>query len=232
MRVLELWRYPVKSMGGERLTEAMISETGLEFDRGWGLLDPQTSMVLTARRVPKLLTASACVEGDHPTITTEEGHVLRDDDDLSEWLDRPVELRSAAGQAGGTYENPLDAENDADWVAWQGPGDAWHDSARSRVSIVSEATLGGWDFRRFRANILVDGDGEDALVGRSLKLGTAELDVRKRIDRCVMVTRPQPGLPRDLGVLRKIAETRDSCLAVGATVGAPGRVAVGDDLTP
>jgi uncharacterized protein YcbX len=97
------------------------------------------------------------------------------------------------------------------------------------VSLVSTGTLGDWDRRRFRANVVLDGEGEDDWVGSTIALGDARLDVGKRIDRCVMTTRPQPGgIERDLDVLRSIHRTRDGCLAVGALVATPGRVQVGD----
>jgi uncharacterized protein len=132
---------------------------------------------------------------------------------------------------GGTYEVPLDFEHDEEWVSWQGPGGAWHDSGKHRVSLVSTATLGDWDQRRFRANIVLDGSGEDDLVGRRIGLGGTRLDIVKPIDRCVIVTRPQPGLDRDLDVLRTINRERASCLAVGALVLVAGDVAVGDEVT-
>jgi len=94
-------------------------------------------------------------------------------------------------------------------------------------------TLGAWDRRRFRSNVVLDGGGEDALVGSRARLGGAEIDVGMRIERCVMTVRPQPGgIERDLGVLRTIARERDARLAVGALVARPGRVAVGDALRP
>jgi uncharacterized protein YcbX len=99
------------------------------------------------------------------------------------------------------------------------------------VSLVSKATIGDWDRRRFRANVLLDGEGEDALVGRSVALGQAELEVGQRIERCVMTTRAQPGgLERDLDVMRTIARERDARLAVGALVSRGGTVRVGDAL--
>ena len=62
-------------------------------------------------------------------------------------------------------------------------------------------------------------------------LGEATLSVGQHIERCVMVTRPQPGgIDKDLGVLRTIARERDARLAIGALVDAPGTVAVGDAL--
>ena len=132
------------------------------------------------------------------------------------------------------YENPNEVgeAGESDWDAFPGAQGAFHDSSRTRVSLVSTATLGTWDRRRFRANVVLAGEGEDALVGRRVRLGGAELDVVKQIDRCVMVTRPQPGgIGRDTGVLKTIHRQREGYLAVGALVTRPGPVAVGDGLT-
>lgn len=233
MRVVEIWRFPVKSMGGESLLSAECGELGVVGDRGWGVHDLATGTVLTARRTPELLFASARLVGGEVVVTLPDGTEVGAGDDaaLSAWLGRDVELRSA-GDDGGTYEVPLDAERDEDWVSWTGPGLAWHDSRWSRVSLVSTTTLGAWDRRRFRTNVIVDGDGEDALVGRHVRVGDAELAVCKRIDRCVMVTRPQPGLDRDLDVLRTIDAERERCLAVGALVAEPGEIALGSEVRP
>ena len=59
MRVLELWRYPVKSLQGERLDSAMVNADGLEGDRRFAIFDVETGFGLTARRAPELLFASA-----------------------------------------------------------------------------------------------------------------------------------------------------------------------------
>lgn len=233
MQVTELWRYPVKSIGGERLTSATVGAFGIEGDRGWGVFDVETGNVLTARRSPALLMMSARVVDGDVIITLPDGTDIESakaDTPLSIVLDRSVELR-AAGDEGGTYENPMDPFNDADWVSWTGPAGAWHDSERGRVSVVSTSTLGDWELRRFRVNLLVDGDGEDRLVGSRVTIGDVGLDVAKRIDRCVMITRPQPGLDRDLELLKTINRDRERCLSVGATVAATGTVAVGDTLT-
>jgi uncharacterized protein YcbX len=152
---------------------------------------------------------------------------------LSAWLGRRVQLRSARAGAALSYENVIDFEHESEseWSAWQGPVGAFHDDADARVSLVSTATIGGWDARRFRANVLLEGAGEDALVGRRVALGDAAIDVGMRIKRCVMTTRAQPGgIERDLDVLRTIARERDARLAIGGLVARPGRVRVGDVL--
>lgn len=158
----------------------------------------------------------------------------READALTGWLGRPVELRAAAVGGARVYENPLEFEEEStsEWIGFDGSPGAFHDSARTQLSLVSRATIGAWDRRRFRANVLLGGSGEDELVGATIACGDATLDVTKRISRCVMTTRPQPGgVDRDLDVLRTINRERDGCLAVGAVVMQPGRMAVGDAIT-
>jgi uncharacterized protein YcbX len=236
VRVAELWRYPVKSLQGERLSGGEVGPEGLAGDRQWALFDVTTGFGLTARRVPDLLFLTGRLRPDGSAeIVVPDGSVTSDDAVLSDWLGRPVALRAAADAPGERrYENPHEVgeAGEYDWDAFTGARGAFHDSSRTRVSLVSTGTLGTWDRRRFRANVVLEGAGEDLLVGRRVRLGGAELDVVKRVDRCVMVTRPQPGgIGRDNGVLKTIHRERDGCLAVGALVARAGTVAVGDELT-
>ncbi len=234
VHVAELWRYPVKSLQGERLDSVLIDGGGLEGDRRFAIFDVATGFGLTARRFPALLFAAArLLDDDAVEITLPDGSLATDNDALSEWLGRPVELRSASAPAARRYENVIDFEREptSDWTQFEGAPGAFHDSAESRVSLVSTATIGAWDQRRFRSNVLLDGEGEDAIVGASVLLGDAVLKVGARIQRCVMTTREQPGgIDRDLGVLRTIARERDGRLAVGARVRRPGVVRIGDAL--
>src|SRR5215218_8642615 len=237
MRVLELWRYPVKSLQGEQLDSVEVTGDGLEGDRRFAIYDVETGFGLTARRVPELLFASARLRDDGSVdITLPDGSLARHDDPLSAWLGRRVALRSLDAEVPRRYENPVvdfEHERERDWAPFEGAPGAFHDSSGARVSLVSTATIGEWDRRRFRSNVLLDGDGEDSLVGAQVLLGDAVIEVGMRIERCVMTVRPQPGgIERDLQVLRTIARERDTCLAVGAVVTKPGRVAVGDALDP
>ncbi len=237
-KVTQIWRFPIKSVRGESLTSAPVGQNGLAFDRGWSILDLASGNNLTARRTPELLMASARVVDDDVVITLPDGTETSGADPstdsvLSAWLGIDVSLVRATADAGGTYENPMDFENDSDWVSWTGPGGAFHDSTRTRISIVSVATLGDWDLGRFRTNLIIDGVGaraEDAWVDSSITVGSAELNVTKQIDRCVMVTRPQPGIGRDLDVLRKINSDHNRFLGIGTLVKAEGTINVGDTL--
>lgn len=242
MQVAEIWRYPVKSLQGESLTEAHIGEHGVTGDRAWALFDPATDAYLTARRQPELLFAAAKVVDDEVVVVLPDGTETADDAALSTWLGRPVELRPADDQA-HTFETQAPTEDGseveaAQWFQWQGPAGSYHDSTVSKISIVSPGWFRDWDPRRFRINVVLDGPGDLELVGRSIRIGDAEATVHKRIDRCIMTTRPQPplgdspALERDLDVLRTINREDETFLGVGALIDRTGTLRLGDQITP
>jgi len=110
--VAELWRFPVKSMGGERLEEADVTEQGVLGDRAYALVETDTGKVVSAKSVrlfPKLLNCKAAfVEplrhgGSMPPvrITLPDGAALRSDAAdcdraLSAYFKRNVALRQSA----------------------------------------------------------------------------------------------------------------------------------------
>jgi len=232
LRVTQLWRYPVKSMAGHRVERVTVGGLGIVGDRALGLVDRDTGLVLTARRVPDLLFATPVLDGERVRIRLPDGSETDDDAVLTAWLGRRVELRRPAPGERGTYEIARnDDRPDGEWTQWEGPEGVFHDSARTRLSIVAASSLGEWDARRFRANVVIAGGDERDLLGRTIRVGTVVLDVVKEIDRCVIVTRPQPGLERDKGVLVRVHQERDGRLGVGALVRTPGTFAVGDAVT-
>lgn len=230
LRVGEIWRYPVKSMRGERLRSAQVTARGLPGDRAFAVVDVETGAGLTARREPRLLFATAGLRDDgSPVITLPDGSIARDDAALSAWLGRAVALRAAASGDRLAFEAVEDFEAETSWTAFPGARDTFHDSTWVRLSLVSRATIGDWAAPRFRANVVLDGGGEDELIGLRVQLGGAVLAVAGGIARCVMVTRPQPdGIERDLDVLRRIHRERRGLLAVGAGVEQPGVVEEGE----
>ena len=129
-RVRAIFRYPVKSMSGERLESATVTELGITGDRGFGLVDVDTGLVLTARRVPPLLFARVVVDEQGSTrVELPDGTVTDDADELSEWLGRRVELRRPQPDESGTYEIAIDDDDpSSEWVRWQGPAGVFHDA--------------------------------------------------------------------------------------------------------
>jgi len=126
VRVQELWRYPVKSLQGERLHQALVTAHGLDGDRRYAIFDVGTGLGLTARRMPQLLFASASLTvGGSVRITLPDGSAAdgdEGDDALSDWLGRRVALRSAGQASGRRYEDVVDSEREqtSPWRAFEG----------------------------------------------------------------------------------------------------------------
>lgn len=229
VRIAQIWRFPVKSLQGEQLSSAELGGEGVTGDRRYAIFDAETGFGLTGRREPALLFGRASLASGSLEITLPDGSVARDDAALSDWLGRRVTLRSVGTPGPRRYENAVDFETEQAWEPFDGANGSFRDSERTVVSIVSTGTLGVWDARRFRSNLVLEGAGEDELVGSRISIGGAALDVVKHVGRCVMVTRPQPdGIEKDLDVLRTIHRAHGGTFAVGATVVVPGAIAVGD----
>jgi uncharacterized protein YcbX len=106
--VAELWRYPVKSLGGGRVDQAELGPRGVLGDRLWAVRDLERDVTASARQLPVLLTATAryvgpvgadAGPGNAPDveITFPDGTVVSSSDDgvhtkLSELAGRDVRL--------------------------------------------------------------------------------------------------------------------------------------------
>ena len=110
--VAALWRFPVKSMGGEQLDSVEVTERGVVGDRAYGLIDKDTGRVVSAKSVrlfPNVLDCKAAyVEApstggdlppvqillpDNTTVRSDSGDVDRV---LSTYFKRNVTLGRAA----------------------------------------------------------------------------------------------------------------------------------------
>src|SRR3954453_18456084 len=74
--VAEIWRYPVKSMAGERVGESAIDGRGLHADRMWAVRDVELGTFTPARRWPVLLGCSARFADDPAARPAGPGDVL------------------------------------------------------------------------------------------------------------------------------------------------------------
>ncbi len=248
MKIVGIWRYPVKSLQGERLDTTVVERDGLEGDRRWGIRDERTGRILTARRRPVLLHATASYHDAQPVITlpdgrTAEGPGPTTDRLLSEWLEGPVSLVSAVSAAPGKAEYFADATDDnSRAIEWTMPEHRYVDAAALLVlttaSLRTAAKLypaGSWEPRRFRPNVLVDTTGddwvEDAWVGQSLHTGSAVLAPTEGCIRCTMVTREQPGMRPDPDVFRTLARHHDAKFGVWCKVTLTGSMSVSDAVT-
>jgi uncharacterized protein YcbX len=58
-RVKEIWRYPIKSMGGEKLSRTSVGALGIPGDRGWALRDEKAGEIRGAKKLYQLMLCSA-----------------------------------------------------------------------------------------------------------------------------------------------------------------------------
>ena len=75
---------------------------------------------------------------------------------------------------------PADFEDEAGsaWFQWDGPEGTFHDSGQTRVSVLSTGSIGDWDRRRFRGNVIIDSDtvgAENEPVGQRITIGTVSV---------------------------------------------------------
>ncbi len=107
--VRELWRYPVKSMRGERTSQLLITQRGGLGDRAWALREVTSGRIASAKKYPRLLEFRATYVIE-PTlespgraiIETPDGQTIDvDDPDVSAYVSsiigHPVRLESQAG---------------------------------------------------------------------------------------------------------------------------------------
>jgi uncharacterized protein YcbX len=208
MHVAELWRYPVKSMAGERLEVADLETGGIVGDRIVHVQDGR-GRVITARTHPRLLGHRAVLG------PTGEPQV-----DGRAWS--APEVAAAVERVAGPG---------ARLVGYAGP-------ERFDVLPLLVATDGavaalGVDRRRLRPNIIVggvEGLAERGWPGRRLRIGAAVIAVAKLRGRCVMTTYDPDTQEQDVGVLRRIVQEFGGRMALDCQIVEGGRMAVGDPV--
>lgn len=204
MYVKEIWRYPVKSMAGERLERADVTALGIGGDRRVLVVNP-AGRVVTARTHPALL--------GHKGSTGADGTALVDG---RLWTDPAVlaEIRKIAGPGANLISDAT--------------------AARFDVLPLLVATDGaiaafGRDGRRLRPNIVIGGVAgldERQWPGRKLRIGAVIIDIDSLRGRCVMTTYDPDTLAQDATVLKDIVKRFGGKLALNCAVEQGGRIEV------
>lgn len=225
--VAGLWRYPVKSMQGEKCDGVELTARGVRGDRLFAIRDGDGKLgsgknTRRFRQIDGLLALRASGSSDWPEIVFPDGRRMRGDDSrindaLSDALGVPVTL----------------AREDAISHFDDGPVHLVCTSALEWLS--SRLPLSRIDERRFRPNITVETSGverpELSWIGKTLRVGSSvKLRVDASTERCRMTTLEQADLPDDSRVLTCIGRESELQFGVYAKVLEPGRIAVGDSV--
>jgi uncharacterized protein YcbX len=245
--VVQLWRYPVKSMQGERQRSLTVLADRIEGDRVRGVFDRETGRLASAKRFSRLLEATGA--DDHLVLPDGQKVAFADpaaSAALSAWLGRDVQLVAAPAAGSLSYEMTFDPPNDdAELVDIPTPAGTLLDLAP--VHLLTTATLDhcrarrpdlDWDVRRFRPNLLVDVDAppfaEDGWAGRRLTVGPVVLSVLMPTVRCAMPLRAQPGglsrQPELFAAMSDLNGAHPNHLGVYLQVITPGVIAEGDPV--
>jgi hypothetical protein len=209
MQVEELWRYPVKSMRGERLDSADVAVDGLAGDRLVHVRE-RSGRVVTSRYRPRLLGLNGTLGPDGEPLV-----------DGEPWTSAEVLAKVRAVTA-----------PDVELIRFHGVDHGQrYDVLPLTVLTDGMAKAVGVDHRRFRPNILIGGVEElteSRWPGSYLKIGDALIGVRKRRSRCVMTTFDPDSLEQDPSVLKRVVSSFAGTVALDCWVEAPGRIGVGD----
>ena len=85
--VINIYRYPVKSMMGEALSEAAIGEAGIAGDRGWAVRDEQRGGIRGGKKIPQLMQLTAQSGPAAPLIIAPDGDsASASAEGINEWL--------------------------------------------------------------------------------------------------------------------------------------------------
>ncbi|MET9018534.1 MOSC N-terminal beta barrel domain-containing protein [Actinopolymorpha sp. NPDC004070] len=225
--VERVWRYPIKSVGGESLRQADVDERGLVGDRVYAVRDARGKLGSgkNSRRFTRMdgllhLSSRLLSDADEPVLLDVDGTAVPDANGfLRSYLNQDDVELAREGEISHFDELPVSVLTTAtlDWV-------------RAAVPDVPV------DERRFRPNLLVRTPPgcppflEDGWPGRAARIGNVRLTFVRSCVRCVMVNADQPTLPHSSDVLRTIAAGHDNCLGTLATVAAPGAITVGDTV--
>jgi len=252
-KVDSLWRYPVKSMRGEELDEALASYSGIYGDRIFAFRSSANHKgfpYFTARDQRKLLQYRPHFR--YPDKASRPINLI------------DAESKNANPLLAGLSELVVDVETpDGKTLAIDDPAliemlraniDQKHQvtlmqSQRAMtdcrpVSIfslqsaqqLSQETGADVDKRRFRANVYVDltsanGFAENDLVGRSVRIGSkAIITILERDARCVMITLDPDTGEQTPVILKKVAQAHDGMAGVYGAVLVEGMVHKGDSV--
>ena len=230
-RVAALYRYPVKSMRGEAITEAPVWWNGLKGDRRYSFVrsdNPSGFPWLTGRQIPALIRYSPYF-ADGGDLNTAPVRVR-----TPGGADLPIESEDLRHEIAGHYPHPVHLMQlkrgafDTAAVSFIGQG---------TVDAIAEWVGEPLDARRFRPNILVEtlggGPGaEDSWLGALLIIGDQPDAVRVRIIRqdvrCMMINLDPDTAVQNPDVLRTVLRRRGRCAGIYGSLQTPGTVRVGD----
>ena len=253
--VESLWRYPVKSMRGEELTEMFAGYAGVYGDRLFAFRSSATRKgfpYLTAREQRQMLRYRPRFrDADKAALPINLAEAQKLPPGANPVSADPAQLMIDVGTPDGktlAIDNPeliemLGAGIDANHQLSLFRSDRAMTDCRplSLFAVQSAKKLGeetgiAVDKRRFRANVYLDltsseGFAEDEFVGRSLRIGQkVVLSILERDPRCMMITLDPDTAEKEPVLLKTVAQAHGGMAGVYAAVLVEGTLRKGDSV--
>jgi uncharacterized protein YcbX len=221
MIVSQLWRYPVKSLRGEKLESATFEPGGIPLDRSHAVIDSDARRLgkpLTGRLQKRLLGYASSVRAGRVMVRTPSG--LECGVDERSWIDE-LEREIGATATIQSFVEPV--HDDSDVLVLNA----------ASVRVLSEEYGAAVDPMRFRANVILDGPDarpfeETGWTSGTFAVGDALMEVMYPCERCVVTTIDPSSLAIDPAFLRLIVEKHDARFGVYFRVVRGGIVKPGD----
>lgn len=240
--VAHLWRHPIKSHGQEALDRVtLVAGKTMPWDRVWAIAHEGSKADGSAwahcanfsrgSKAPQLLAVKAVLDEaseeitlTHPARPPITLHPERDSARLLDWV-KPLMPEDRA-QSARVLRVPNRGMTDTDYPSV------------SLTNLASNAALSGildmdLSALRWRSNLWLDGMKpweEFELVGKSLKIGEAQLEVIEPIKRCLATTsNPETG-ERDADTLGALKSLGHQDFGIHARVIEGGEIKLGDTL--
>jgi len=208
VKITEIWRYPVKTMAGEKLERAGVGPLGIEGDRVVHVENAK-GRVITSRSHPRFL--------GHKGLLGPHGEIMVD---------------------GRPWDSPEVAAEVVDIAGLGAKLVRYDGAERFDVLPLLVATDGaiaafGHDRRRLRPNIViggVEGLTEGEWPGACLRTAKVLIGVQDLRLRCIMTSYDPDTLVQDKAITRGIYQRFDGKLALNCFVIEGGEIAVGDEV--
>lgn len=252
-RIAWISRTPVKALKLQHLEEAELEEGGIEGDRRFYLVG-ETGRLISNKDHPTFQLVSAHYDSADDTLTLVfpdgrkvAGTVERGEEVQTTFHKRPRAARlvhgpwaEALSELGGAPVRLV--EPSAAAVDRGRNGAATLLATASLSAIGAELGVHEVDSRRFRMNFGIEGlepHEEDSWLRRKVQVGEAVVIPYGNVGRCVITTQNPDTAVSDLDTLKALAAYRRDVesteplpFGVHAAVATPGRVRVGDAVTP
>ncbi len=235
-RLLEIWQYPVSSVGGGLIASANVGLVGVTGDRTFALIDEESGLPAAPEREfgwrKSLHLSSKWISGEYPTINfPDQGSYSLADPKLRKRLSDYFGFPTSVA----TFD-PTESRDDIPLIAHRHQPRPLHLVTTSSLLRLAELRqIARIASQRFRPTVVIETDEkhtfvENEWIGKRLYLGSIQLVARERTRRCGITLLSQPDVIEDPELLRSIVRHNQRSFGIYCSIENAGTIQIGDEL--